>query len=85
MHYDRHYTADNEKLNRAEAITDCIEWLGEDTFNKLVKELKKCRNCTLDYLYFGISLTGIEGYPAKVLIEAYVDPTKNHTTPTEET
>ena len=78
MHYDRHYNSKNVKENEAQAIKDTIEWLGQTHFETLVKELKKCRGCELDYLYFGISLVGVEGYPARVLIDAYVNAEFNN-------
>jgi hypothetical protein len=70
MHYEIDYT---NKANAAEAAEqDCIEWLGKKQFNKVVAILLADeRRSSEQLVLLGLSMQGIQGYPARVLMERY--------------
>ena len=70
MHYEIDYT---NKTNAAEdAEQDCIYWLGKEQFDKLVAILQADEGRTNENLVrLGLSLQGIQGFPAEVLMNKY--------------
>jgi hypothetical protein len=70
MHYEIDYSS---KINAAEAAEqDCIEWLGKKQFNKVIAILRADEGRSSEHLVvLGLSLQGIQGYPAQVLIDKY--------------
>jgi hypothetical protein len=72
MHYETEYDTTDVSAAQAKAIKDCKEWLGAKQFNKVVKILKEDEGRTSKQLVlFGLSLQGIQGYPANVMVELY--------------
>ena len=72
MHYETEYDTTDVSAAQAKAIKDCKEWLGTKQFNKVVKILKEDEGRTSKQLVlFGLSLQGIQGYPANVMLELY--------------
>jgi hypothetical protein len=72
MHYETEYDTTDVSAAQAKAIKDCKEWLGTKQFNKVVKILKEDEGRTSKQLVlFGLSLQGIQGYPASVMVELY--------------
>jgi hypothetical protein len=72
MHYETEYDTTDVSAAQAKAIKDCKEWLGTKQFNKVVKILKEDEGRTSKQLVlFGLSLQGIQGYPANVMVELY--------------
>jgi hypothetical protein len=72
MHYETEYDTSDVSAAQAKAIKDCKDWLGTKQFNKVVKILKDDNGQTpKNMVLFGLSLQGIQGYPANVMIELY--------------
>jgi hypothetical protein len=72
MHYETEYDTTDVSAAQAKAIKDCKDWLGTKQFNKVVKILKEDEGRTSKQLVlFGLSLQGIQGYPANVMVELY--------------
>jgi hypothetical protein len=72
MHYETEYDTSDVSAAQAKAIKDCKDWLGTKQFNKVVKILKEDEGRTSKQLVlFGLSLQGIQGYPANVMVELY--------------
>jgi hypothetical protein len=72
MHYETEYDTTDVSAAQTKAIKDCKEWLGTKQFNKVVKILKEDEGRTSKQLVlFGLSLQGIQGYPANVMLELY--------------
>lgn len=72
MHYEIKYDTSDVSAAQLKAIKDCKGWLGAKQFNKVVSILKQDEGRTSKQLVlFGLSLQGIEGYPAEVMIELY--------------
>lgn len=70
MHYEIDYT--NNPNAAAEAEKDCIEWLGKKQFNKVIAILQSDAGRSSENLVrLGLSMQGIQGYPAEVLIQKY--------------
>jgi hypothetical protein len=70
MHYEIDYT---NKANAADAAEqDCIKWLGKKQFNKVVAILLADeRRSSEELVLLGLSMQGIQGYPARVLMARY--------------
>ena len=70
VHYEIDYT---NKANAADAAEkDCIEWLGKKQFNKVVEALIADEGRSSEQLVvLALSIQGIQGYPARVLIDRY--------------
>jgi len=70
MHYEIDYT---NKANAADAAEqDCIKWLGKKQFNKVVAILRDDEGRSSEQLVLlGLSMQGIQGYPARVLMARY--------------
>ena len=57
------------------AIHDCKEYLGTRRFKKLVFLLQEDKGRTSRYLVkLGLSLQGIQGYPADAMIDRFWNP-----------
>ena len=72
MSYEIKYDLTLPEAAEAKAIADCKEWLGGKNFKKVVNLLKEDKGRTSRKLViFALSIQGIEGYPATVLMDTY--------------
>lgn len=63
-HYITNYTGLAPEAREAKMITDIKEYLGEQKFNRLTRQLKMCRPLpTMGQLMMGCMVLGIEGAP----------------------
>lgn len=72
MRYTVQYSdlASQETVNKA--LADCKKWLGNAQFKNVCKILQADNGRTSASLVrFGLSLQGIEGYPATALMDTY--------------
>lgn len=67
MKYTIDYASFPEHEQRARAIKDCRNWLG-DKFDMVVEELRKINDT--EGRMFLLSFAGIEGFSARVLAES---------------
>lgn len=75
MSYEIEYDTTDRSEAEVKAIKDVEQWLGVKNFNKLVKILGEDQGRTSRFMVLlGISLQGIEGYPAEVLLKKYWNP-----------
>jgi hypothetical protein len=72
MGYEIQYNLTDTEDAKAQAIADCRKWLGVRQFNKVVRALKAdAGRSSKKLVLFGLSLQGIQGYPALVMADTY--------------
>ena len=75
MGYTIKYDRLNEDEAQAKAIKDVKDWLGTKQFNKVAKILANDHGRSSRFLItLGLSMQGIEGYPAEVMADKYWSP-----------
>ena len=74
MSYETRYEG-SEADKKAKALADCEEWLGKKQYNKVRKILQQGLKdgASKKLLIFGLSMQGIQGYPAVVMVENAVE------------
>jgi hypothetical protein len=72
MSYEIKYENLDSAETKAKAIEDCKDWLGSH-FDKVVEILAHANpDMSPNLVRLGLSMQGIQGYPADVLIETYL-------------
>ena len=72
MSYEIEYSDLESPQTIQKAVDDCKQWLGSAQFKKVCKILQADNGRTSASLVrFGLSLQGIQGYPATVLMDTY--------------
>lgn len=63
-----------EEQKKKKAIDDCKFYLGTKLFNKVIKAMKEDskKGCKKENIEWTLSFVGIQGYPAKVLVDTYL-------------
>jgi len=57
------------------ALEDCKEWLGAKQYKKVCKILADDKGRTpMSLIVLGLMMQGIQGYPAKAMIDTYWNP-----------
>jgi len=75
MGYTIKYDRLNEDEAQAKAIKDVKDWLGTKQFNKVAKILASDHGRSSRFMItLGLSMQGIEGYPAEVMADKYWSP-----------
>ena len=76
MHYTVEYVGyENPEAKADAAIADCKKWLGKKQFAKVVKILQADKGqSTRQLVLFGLSMQGIQGFPAEVMLGRYWSP-----------
>ena len=75
MGYTIKYDRLNEDEAQAKAIKDVKDWLGTKQFNKVAKILANDHGRSSRFMItLGLSMQGIEGYPAEVMADKYWSP-----------
>jgi len=74
MSYEIKYDTTNP-LAESNALMDCRKWLGNRQYHKVIDILKSDNGRTpRSLVVFGLSMQGIQGYPAEVMINKYWSP-----------
>jgi hypothetical protein len=70
MSYEIRYEGDAAE-KEAKALADCKNWLGEAQYRKVCEILQQAvkEGASEELLLFGLSMQGIQGYPAAVLVQ----------------
>lgn len=72
MHYFIEYENLESDVTKRKALQDCKDFLGARKFKEVSLILANDHRQTSKHIVlFGLSLTGIEGYPAEVMLETY--------------
>jgi len=75
MGYEIQYDRSNEAEAEAKALADIKKWLGTKQFNKVAKILANDHGrATRFMIILGLSMQGIQGYPAEVMADKYWSP-----------
>jgi hypothetical protein len=75
MGYEIRYDRSNEAEAEAKALADIKKWLGTKQFNKVAKILASDHGrATRFMIILGLSMQGIQGYPAEVMADKYWSP-----------
>ena len=75
MHYNVDYSGMTEEEQVKKALKDIKEWWGTTHYNKCVKALQQdAGKSTRQLLLVGMSLSGVEGFPAHAFIDTYWNP-----------
>jgi chromate transport protein ChrA len=75
MSYEIKYDRKDEAAAQAKAIADVRKWLGTKQFNKVVNILANDHGrATRFMIILGLSMQGIQGYPAEVMADTYWSP-----------
>jgi hypothetical protein len=78
-----HYTVDYNALPEGEkriakALKDCKDWLGTRQYREIIQIIRTDRGRTSrNMLLLGLSLRGIQGYPAEVMIDEFWSPQRD--------
>lgn len=64
MHYTTNYEGLDPIAKHDKAITDILEWMGKDRFDKATSEFRK-HNLTLEQFELYASFAGVQGYSVK--------------------
>ncbi len=74
MHYEITYKT-TDPLAESNALMDCRKWLGNRQYHKVIDILKGDNGRTpRSLVIFGLSMQGIQGYPAQVMVDKYWSP-----------
>lgn len=71
MRYTKDYSQFPEHIAKVEAMKDVQDFLGKADLRRVIKILQGDYLSTMRGLHIGLALIGIEGYPAKVMIDLY--------------
>lgn len=72
MSYEIDYTGMPEDQKQAQAVKDCIEWLGKEQFAKVVEILILDEGRSPRHMVrLGLMMQGIQGYPAEVMMDRF--------------
>jgi hypothetical protein len=75
MGYTISYDRSNEAEAQRKALADVKQWLGTKQFNKVAKILASDHGNTSRFMVtLALSMQGIEGYPADVMVDTYWTP-----------
>lgn len=75
MSYEIEYSDLESPETIQKALDDCKEWLGADLYKKISMILIQDKGQTSrNMIRMGLMMQGIEGYPAKVMIDTYWNP-----------
>ena len=75
MGYEIRYDTTDRSKAEAKAIKDVKDWLGAKQFNKVAKILANDHGRSSRFIItLGLSMQGIEGYPAEVMADKYWSP-----------
>lgn len=75
MHYNVDYSGMTEEEQVKKALKDIKEWWGTAHYNKCAKALQEdAGKSTRQLLLVGMSLAGVEGFPAHAFIDTYWNP-----------
>jgi hypothetical protein len=75
MGYEIQYDRSNEAEAEAKALKDIKKWLGTKQYNKVAKILANDHGrATRFMIILGLSMQGIQGYPAEVMADKYWSP-----------
>jgi len=75
MGYEIRYDLSNEAAAEAKALKDIKQWLGTKQFNKVAKILANDHGRSSRFMItLGLSMQGIQGYPAEVMADKYWSP-----------
>lgn len=62
----------------AAALKDCKLWLGTKQYHKVIRILTTDRGRTpRNFIYLGLMLQGIQGYPADVMVQEFWSPQRD--------
>ena len=67
MHYLTKYSGNDTAEDRAKAVQDINDYLGDEQFHRVVAGLKTHDKPDLEYFHGVASFAGIEGYPVIAL------------------
>ena len=74
MSYEIKYNT-TDPLAESNALMDCRKWLGNRQYRKVIDILKGDNGRTpRSLVVFGLSMQGIQGYPAQVMVDKYWSP-----------
>ena len=74
MSYEIKYDT-TDPLAESNALMDCRKWLGNRQYRKVIDILKGDNGRTPKRMViFGLSMQGIQGYPAQVMVDKYWSP-----------
>ena len=65
MHYTVSYEGLSSQEKHDKALGDLKEYLGEDRFEQLTRELSRHPDLTLEQFEFYASFAGVQGYPVR--------------------
>lgn len=69
---------ENTESKDAAAVKDCLDYLGDERFNKTVQYLRNCQNAkNFRSALFALSMSGISGYPIHALGRIYCNDAYN--------
>jgi hypothetical protein len=75
MGYEIRYDRSNEAEAQAKALKDIKQWLGVKQYNKVAKILADDHGRSTRFMItLGLSMQGIQGYPAEVMADTYWSP-----------
>jgi hypothetical protein len=75
MGYEIKYDTTDRSKAEAKALKDIKQWLGTKQFNKVAKILANDHGrATRFMIILGLSMQGIQGYPAEVMADTYWSP-----------
>jgi hypothetical protein len=75
MGYEIKYDTTDRSKSETKALADVKHWLGTKQFNKVAKILASDRGNTSRFMVtLALSMQGIEGYPAEVMVDTYWNP-----------
>lgn len=72
MAYEVEYSDLDSPETIQKALNDCRKWLGDANYKKVCNMLTADKRQTAERMVFlGLAMVGIQGYPAKVMIDVY--------------
>jgi hypothetical protein len=75
MSYEIEYNDLESPETIQRALNDCKDWLGADQYARISMILIEDKGRTSrNLIRMGLMMQGIEGYPAKVMIDTYWSP-----------
>ena len=74
MHFEITYKT-SDALAESNALMDCRKWFGNRLYRNVIEILKGDNGRTpRSLVIFGLSMQGIQGYPAQVMVDKYWSP-----------
>ena len=72
MHYEIDYGGLTQEEKEEKAISDMVEYVGQEHFDKIVKAFQEAGPMTQMQVDFYLSFAGIQGYPAIAFAKRYL-------------